>query len=190
MTRVKGSIANVRVFFSMCDSLPSSHLTTLATDVWPQSLLKKADCRDAISDMHHLFPAQVEANRLRGHLPFGDVDDRVARLIGNGEMDHDKASEIQNGSWFEPREVSKGNVARAIFYVRTIYSGQLEKNKENVEFFDKMAKTLRKWHWDDLPDDREIRRTHEIERIQGNCNPFVLKPKWVDEIYFPNATSK
>ena len=67
-------------------------------------------------------------------LPFGDVDDRVARLIGNGKTNHDKASEIQNGSWFEP-EVSKGNVARAIFYIRTIYSGQ-EKNKENVEFFD------------------------------------------------------
>ena len=156
--------------------------------------------------MHHLFPADVRANRLRGHLPFAEVNDHVAKLIGGGgggggeqrrrehrrrekELDPDDAyvSELAVGAWFEPAEVSKGNVARAIFYIRAIYAGYIEDNPENVSFFDKMKATLRVWHREDPPDIREIKRSHDIERIQGNCNPFVLKPEYVDLLFFANG---
>ena len=127
---------------------------------------------------------------MRGHLPFGEVPDHVARLIGydggvskNDESALDAQSELANG-WFEPREISKGNVARSIFYVRAIYSGYIERSPENIQFFEKMRRTLRTWHKLDPPSTREIKRTHDIERIQGNCNPFVLKPEYVDELFF------
>ena len=65
---------------------------------------------------------------------------------------------------FEPPVEHKGNVARALFYFAVRYDMRIAAHEE---FF------LRQWNVIDPVDDEEIARNNEIERLQGNRNPFI-----------------
>ncbi len=72
---------------------------------WPQSL--GADVEPAKCDLHHLFPSDADANNARGNLSFAEVSSVDRWWDETGE------SALGEGTW-EPREVHKGNVARAM----------------------------------------------------------------------------
>ena len=46
-----------------------------------------------------------------------------------------------------------------------------------------MLSTLLDWHLADPPDDFERRRNDLIADLQGNRNPFVDHPDWVQDIF-------
>ena len=46
-----------------------------------------------------------------------------------------------------------------------------------------MLSTLLDWHLAAPPDDFERRRNDLIDDLQGNRNPFVDHPQWVQEIF-------
>ncbi|MCB0637573.1 MAG: endonuclease [Lewinella sp.] len=152
---------------------------------WPRS--RGGDGGHAFSDMHHLFPTRVDINQARGNAPFGEVHDHRTRRwfwLGQERSDLppeatiDEYSELGDGR-FEPREASKGDIARAIFYIRTIYPESAES-----PFFAAQFSTLRYWHEHDLPDEKEIRRTWAIAHYQdGKPNPFVLDPTLVARLW-------
>ena len=77
--------------------------------LWPQSMLKKNGARRAVADMHHMAPAGVKINSLRGNLAFAEVD-------GHPFAESDQSA-VRG---FEPQDVSKGNVARALFYIALV----------------------------------------------------------------------
>ncbi len=82
---------------------------------------------------------------------------------------------------FEPRELKKGDVARAMFYFRTIYPAQA-----NSTFFDKQRATLCQWHTADPVDPGEIARSRRVAQTeQGNENPFALDPSLAKRTYCP-----
>jgi hypothetical protein len=149
--------------------------------VWPRS--RGGDQGNAFSDMHHLFPTRVDVNQDRGNDPFGEVQDhRTRNWYWRGEERHtlppaetiDQYSEKGDGR-FEPREDRKGDIARALFYIRIIYGDRVD-----TTFFSQQAPTLLLWHELDPPDEREQRRTRLIARYQdGKPNPFVLDPTLV-----------
>lgn len=140
------------------------------------------------SDIHHLFPTHQQANSTRGSIPYGEVNDNAADewLIGSSGnysesgnipgSNIDDYSEIQHNVAFEPREESKGNTARAIFYFYTMYADNVE-----AEFADISAmgdlETLYDWHVNDPPDALEIERDEEIQAEQGNYNPYIRMPE-------------
>lgn len=127
---------------------------------WPQS---KGATGPAKCDMHHLFPTDPVANSTRSSLPFGEVSNPKWQG-GGSECDLKR---------FEVRKESRGNSARAIFYFAVRYSKDINAAEEE---------TLRKWHKEDPVDATEKERNERVESIQGNRNPFIDHPEYVDQI--------
>jgi deoxyribonuclease-1 len=141
------------------NEMPDSKLMNIE-HTWPQS---KGATGIAKSDMHHLFPTDPVANSRRSSLPFGDVD----------RPNWEKGGSACDGDRFEVREQHRGNAARAIFYFSVRYGKKISASEE---------KELRDWHKEDPVDANEIARNDRVEAIQGNRNPFVDHPEFVDLI--------
>lgn len=127
---------------------------------WPQS---KGATGAAKSDMHHLFPTDPVANSTRSSLPFGEVSNPKWQN-GGSECDMKR---------FEVRKKYRGNTARAIFYFAVRYGKSIQADEEAV---------LRKWHREDPVDVEEKSRNEIVESIQGNRNPFIDNPEFVEQI--------
>lgn len=123
----------------------------------PQS--RGAEALPAKSDLHHLFPTDAEANRVRAAYPFGVVV-QAEWQEGGAKLGVDE----EGRTVFEPPDEHKGNVARALFYMAAVYGVELPDEEERV---------LRRWHGDDPVDDDERRRNDLVSSLQGNRNPFV-----------------
>ncbi len=157
---------------------------------WPQSM--GAGDGNAKSDLQHLFPCRAEVNSSRGNDPYADIDDqdtdkwwRDDYYLTTIPTSHiDEYSEKDNDGYFEPREDHKGNAARAIFYIYTMYKEQLD-----TTFFYIQKETLRRWHNQDPPDAREYEREDRIAPYQdGKKNPFILDTTLVRRAYFENSS--
>ena len=95
-------------------------------------------------------------------------------------------------SW-EPPESLKGDVARAMFYMAVRYEGgsgepDLELTDDIGEITTSRSKmgrltTLLDWHTIDPVSAEERLRNDKVFSIQGNRNPFVDHPEWVDGIW-------
>lgn len=141
------------------NEMPDSKIMNIE-HTWPQS---KGATGIAKSDMHHLFPTDPVANSRRSSLPFGDVN-RPKWEEGGSACDGDR---------FEVREQHRGNTARAIFYFSVRYGKKISSSEE---------KELRDWHKEDPVDANERARNDRVEAIQGNRNPFIDHPEFVDKI--------
>lgn len=147
---------------------------------YPQN--KGAKKGNAKSDMHHLYAVRVNVNSTRGNLPFKQLEEQRTKrwyinertidlLPQNNKGDYSK----WDGSFFEPRDVHKGNLARAIFYFYTMYKEQAD--QADPEFFSLMTPDLCKWHELDPVDFTEWNRNQAIADYQkGKLNPFILDP--------------
>ncbi len=133
---------------------------------WPQSM--GADSEPARSDLFHLFPTKSDANSRRGSYPFGTVVNITWSEGGSKLGTNSKGQTV-----FEPRDVHKGNVARAMFYFSVRYKLPIDTDQENE---------LRKWHIQDPVDQNEIDRCNKINVYQNNRNPFVDWPEFVERI--------
>ena len=141
--------------------MPSGNIIN-CEHTWPQS---KGAVGDAKSDIHHLFPADPDANSKRGSFPFGYVK-------GNDLKFNEGGSKF-DGDVFEVRRQHRGNVARAMFYFSTVYEMPIDAEQEA---------TLRKWHKEDPVDANEMARNDAIEALQQNRNPYIDHPEYVEKI--------
>lgn len=161
--------------------------------VWPNSL-GIDDGAPAYSDLFNLRPADVNVNSDRGNLPF---DESLPGSTGYQKPAHVEATlcSQDSNSWEPPTNV-KGDIARGIFYMDIRYEGggsepnlQLTDNLSLVttsaSYMGKLA-TLLVWHYLDPVDDMERERNDVIySSYQGNRNPFIDHPEWVESIYGP-----
>lgn len=129
---------------------------------WPQS--KGAKELPANSDMHHLFITSKESNSKRANLPFCNAEYDYWQLEGSIHGFDQYAQDC-----FEPQDLHKGNVARALFYFSVRYDLPINKDEEAV---------LREWNELDPVDNREIERNKIIQSLQGNSNPFITHPHY------------
>lgn len=157
---------------------------------WPRSL--GAEQLPARADMHHLFPTRVNVNGDRSNLPFGDVSDNLTdrwyylaiETTNAPSVNRNAYSEYWQNVAFEPREVFKGNVARAMMYFYTIYRD--EANDEGPGFFESQQETLCRWHDEDPVDETEWSRTFQIAEYQDDkANPFVMDCTLAARLYCP-----
>ncbi|RAJ71351.1 endonuclease I [Streptomyces sp. Amel2xB2] len=134
------------------------------------------------TDVHHLRPANVKVNSIRGNKDFDEGGEEVEGAPGN-KTDDDS---------FEPRDEVKGDVARMILYMDVRYEGDDE--YPDLEANDKVdngsapnigkLSVLKKWSDEDPPDKFEQNRNQVIfDKFQHNRNPFVDHPEWVADIY-------
>ncbi len=135
---------------------------------WPQSKFSKAFPDEMQkSDLHHLFPSDSKANTTRGNFDFADVTVNTS-LGSDCQSSKSGPSTIDGGkNYFEPPTIHKGNVARALFYFSIRYQLPIPKSEE--EF-------LKRWNDLDPVDAEEMARNNEIEKIQGDRNPFIDFP--------------
>lgn len=175
--------ANQEVFNGGADSgLNQEH-------VWPRAELGSPETSER--DLHHLFPARVDVNGDRGSLPFAEIDDALTTTwYADGvetstapTADRNLYSELRSDTAFEPRESVKGEIARAMFYVATMYPGEAD-----LAWFQPQQRTLFEWHRADPVDAAEQDRTVAIAGFQGGTdreNPFVLDSTLVRRAFFP-----
>lgn len=152
---------------------------------WPRSRGVGESGRDNV-DLHHLFPSVSRVNSARGNRYFDDVQPFDA---GYGRPGHELAapdSERSTVAW-EPPAATKGDIARAVFYMALRYDGEFSNESDLHLTVDAPedgspqmgpADIYFLWHEQDLPDAFEVRRNDRIHALQGNRNPFVDHPEW------------
>ena len=146
------------------------------------------------SDVHHLFATDGYVNGRRSNNPYGNVSS-ASWTSRNGSRLGSESSAQFNGPVFEPIDEFKGDLARAYFYIATRYESQIANwqgngNADSVlngtsdQVFDDWQLTLLKqWHELDPVSQKEQDRNQAAFEYQGNRNPFVDNPQWVDEIW-------
>jgi hypothetical protein len=125
---------------------------------WPMTRLPSR----ARSDLHHMFGVIGEARAARLNLRYGRV--RVA-VWSRGGSQAGPGSRVK--PVFEVRKQTRGDIARAIFYVATMYELNIPSAEESA---------LREWHKQDPPDKGEVRRNDRVAKLQKSRNPFVDHP--------------
>ncbi len=133
------------------------------------------------TDLHHLRPTDVTVNSARGNLDFDDGGSESTEAPGN----------YSDGDSWEPRDAVKGDVARMIFYMSVRYEVgdvvDLEVNDRvgngSTPYMGRVS-VLKQWSQQDPPDAFEQRRNERIHaNWQGNRNPFIDHPEWVESIW-------
>ena len=79
----------------------------------------------------------------------------------------------------------KGQVARATLYFLLRYPGEIDDNDR--EYTRDRLDVLVRWHRDHPVSLHERHRNRTIERKQGNRNPLVDHPEWIDRIDWANG---
>lgn len=146
---------------------------------WPQS---KGATGVAQSDLHHLHPADVRTNEVRGSHPYGEVV-RADWTVGEGAGQAQRGVDALGETVFEPRADVKGDIARGLLYFYTRYA-QSRPSKFTLENFRHELPTLLRWHHADPVSDAERMRNDAVQREQGNRNPYVDRPEFVDAVSF------
>lgn len=141
---------------------------------WPQSYFGKRS--PMVSDLHHLFPTFEHPNSERSRLPFGMVSDRDVEYKTD-------AGARMGGGYFEPPDVVKGKVARAMLYFFARYYDRpiLPRGVMN-RFWNGRIETFLRWNRQFPPTPQEMRRNDVIEKEQGNRNPFIDDPSLADRL--------
>jgi len=155
---------------------------------WPQSY--GADQEPQRSDMHHLYPCKDNVNSSRSNSPFGEIPDdetdiwyryaEVLTSIPTSNIDEYSEKDNYGEDQWEPREASKGNIARSMFYFYAMYYDDIVDTFINDQMND-----LYNWHLQDPADEDEIARTWAIAAYQDNKpNPFVIDDSLIERIWF------
>lgn len=155
--------------------------------VWSKSHGDFENVLPAFTDLHHLRPADASVNSSKNNRDFYIGTEQV--IDGSGPTDCYKSLNV-----WEPRDEVKGDVARMIFYMATRYEGENgEVDLEIVNYVNTAPNNeplygkkniLLQWNEDDPVDDWEINRNNIIyNNYQGNRNPYIDHPEYVDQIW-------
>ena len=148
---------------------------------------------DQYQDQHHLFPLnQNSANGVRSNHPLG-----IVTTITSSFYDGKYGKNTSGENVYEPRNVHKGDAARALLYMSVRYDGisgyawtfnWLNTFLPTASEAPQSLALLLQWHKDDPPDKWEVERNNYIESIQKNRNPFIDHPEYVNYINFNDLT--
>jgi len=162
--------------------------------LWPQSHGDFGTDTENIAgtDLHAIRPVDNTINSARSDRDFDNADSQHSECIDcNYSWD----------AWEPPNEI-KGDVARSLFYMDLRYDGF--GNEPNLSLVDAYTSpstvngtfgvkcTLYSWHISDPVTIEERARNDRVELYQGNRNPFVDRPGfiqkiWSDDCGIPNS---
>jgi len=166
----------------------------------------------AYTDCHQLFLCDDSYNGLRGSKPFdtcsGGCSEAATSGGGSGTYPGQSnwyAGAGASGAW-ETWSGRRGDVARALLYLdvryeggvhgvtaaaepdliltndRGLIAGSQTGSNESVAYMGLLS-TLLAWHAEDPVDAREIARNDVVHGFQGNRNPFIDHPEWVECLF-------
>lgn len=148
------------------------------------------------SDVHFIFATDGQVNAYRSSFPYGEVG-TTDIVSNNGSRRGSARSGLgYSGTVFEPIDEFKGDMARAALYVATRYeniiaawennssSSDAVLNGGNTQVFETWyINLLKQWHQQDPVSQKEIDRNEAAHVYQGNRNPFVDHPEYVQSIW-------
>ncbi|MDR4952539.1 endonuclease [Chryseobacterium sp. ES2] len=154
----------------------------------PQSLFNQAS--PMVADIHFIRATDGKVNGMRSNYPFGKVGSTTFTSL-NGSKLGTSASSGYSGTVFEPIDEFKGDVARMIFYFVTRYQSKLSTfssgNMLGSSTFPGLQtwelNVLLAWHNQDPVSQAEIKRNNASYTFQGNRNPFIDNPNYVNLIW-------
>ena len=157
----------------------TEHIYPLNWVIKTLSCKNRLDChkkeKDAFmqieSDLHNMYPVWWEIQSTKQDATYGEIPGEIWRF---NDCDFEREVNLA-----EPREIARGNIARAIFYMHNQYGLPIENDLLDI---------ILKWNLEDLPSEQEIYRNNLIEKIQGNRNPFIDNPKLVNKLKIVNHT--
>jgi len=148
------------------------------------------DVNEAYCDLFHLVPADYSANRSKSNNAPGIPTDST---FNNGSFVTGSGSTYGLTRVFCPEDEYKGDFARAYFYIVTCYeelqwisTGDAAKamtNTSYLEFRPWLQQLLLSWHRQDPVSEKEKNRAIQVNKIQGNRNPFIDYPELVEYIW-------
>jgi endonuclease I len=164
--------------------------------IYPQSLMKLTDNFGAKRcDLHILYPCDKGLNLQRANYHFDEIPDNLGTFYADGRtaidhapnpqqdldqdgiLDIDEECQVYHDA-FEPSNISKGKIARALAYYFTMYSQDLCNINRVIE-----TSLLIKWNKEHPVDNEERDRNDKIEEIQGNRNPFVDHSDYLERAF-------
>ena len=155
--------------------------------VWPKNGGKAFPAESETgSDAHHLRPTDQQLNSTRGSLSFGEVPQTAGNIVKEyGSTTYDNLC-YKSSPYFYPGVGYRGATARILMYVQTrwgdafnlqfVLGGGSCKTIGDIE-------TLMKWHLEEPVTAAERLRNDEVQKIQGNRNPFIDHPEYAARIY-------
>ncbi|AZB08704.1 T9SS C-terminal target domain-containing protein [Chryseobacterium sp. G0162] len=154
----------------------------------PQSLFNQAS--PMVADIHFIRPTDGKVNGMRSNYPFGKVGS-ATYTSQNGSKLGNSTSPGYGGTVFEPIDAFKGDVARMIFYFVTRYEDKLSTFSSGDILGSSSFPGLQAWElqqllaWNamDPVSPEEINRNNAAFTFQGNRNPFIDNPAYVDLIW-------
>jgi len=140
------------------------------------------------TDLFHIYPTDGFVNGMRGNYPYGEVASPTWTSL-NGSMLGACSASGYAGTVFEPVETYKGDLARTCFYMATRYYGEDASWPGSDMTSGAQPKSwaldmLYTWHLSDPVSGKEVDRNNAVFAIQGNRNPFIDHPEFVEEIWF------
>lgn len=136
--------------------------------VVPQSWFRKRE--PMRGDLHHLFACESGCNSFRGNHAYNE--------FAEDEAFRDKCGRREPNR-FEPT-AGKGPVARATMYFLLRYPGGIDLSLSKMD--QGRLDDLIRWHMGDPVSEYERHRNQAIFAAQGNRNPLIDHPDWVESI--------
>jgi endonuclease I/chitodextrinase len=153
----------------------------------PQSVFNSAS--PMVGDAHFITPTDGKVNGERSDFPHGNVATATWTSM-NGSKLGSSAVPGYSGTVFEPINEFKGDIARMYFYFATRYENTVAgyaydmfNGTSNQVFTTAFRDMLLAWSAADPVSAREIARNNAIYARQGNRNPYIDHPEYVNMVW-------
>lgn len=157
--------------------------------IWSKSHGFKKESQHAYTDIHHIVAADSSVNTDRSDNDFAD----------GGAVDSECSQCREGVGTWEPPATVKGDIARMMFYMATRYEGNDGSGTPDLELVKRTDTprtsfedgyghfgdlcTLLELHEKDAVSEKERNRNNVIHSWQGNRNPFIDHPEFVQKIW-------
>ena len=139
------------------------------------------------TDLFHIYPTDGYVNNRRSNHPYGETEHPSWTSL-NGSRVGASSVEGYTGTVFEPVDAYKGDLARTYFYMAVRYytedstwpGSDMTSGAEPLPWALDM---LLEWHHNDPVSEKETARNEAVYEIQGNRNPFIDRPEWVEAVW-------
>lgn len=163
---------------------------------FPQNWFTTGTATGPGTDYHHIFPTDGKVNGERSNFIYGEVAS-ASFTSQNGSKLGSSSIAGFTGNVFEPINAYKGDLARAFLYMVTRYEDNMPSwgnlsGSNALQALDPSTfpsvdipylKLMIKWHNQDPVSQKEIDRNNAAYAYQGNRNPFVDHPEYVNLVW-------
>ena len=153
------------------------------------------------TDYLHIFPTDKIVNARRSNYIYGEVTSPTYTSQNGSKLGANAFAGL-TGTAFEPINEYKGDVARAFLYFITRYQDSMaiflsgNNSTEVGQAFEPniypsadtpYLRLMLKWHAQDPVSQKEIDRNNAAYTYQGNRNPYIDHPEYVERIWGANC---